>query len=102
MLKYRIERYENPHASVWDEMMLDGEVLMDLLEKDAAAVIPAIVYNPQFNAGARGMAQKLAELMKSKYKLAKPVPLIMVNTTANVTAGGNPFVFEEVPVSFMV
>lgn len=95
MLKYRLAQQSPGNAANWNEMILDGSVLLDLLERDAASVIPAILYNTDVNPRARDLAQKVAQDMADHYKLKKPVPVIRVNTTANVTAGENPFVFEH-------
>merc|ERR1712224_509989 len=80
MLKWRIEHQADagPDApshdpmSFWNEMVLDGQELLKSLQEDAAATIPAIVYNPKIGDpnAAKETALKLAKNMQDTYKLS--------------------------------
>merc|ERR1719264_1437752 len=77
MLKYRLA-HQHGSKENWNKMMLDGEVLLQELAKDAAATIPAIIYNPKVAVDAKTVATKMAQEMAVMYKLTKPVPVIKV------------------------
>lgn len=106
MLSWRVQHQSEPGPdapahdpmSFWNEMILDGQRLLDELKSDAAATIPAIVYIPKMDPNAKQAAIGLAKDMMNTYKLVKPVPVIKLDTDVDVRDGkGTPFVFEAEP-----
>jgi len=103
MLKWRVDHQseagpdpEHDPMSFWNEMVLDGDQVLKQLEQDAAATIPAFVYNPKLDPQAKVMAQKMANALQTKYKMSKPVPVIKVDTSVDVRSGNaKPFIFES-------
>jgi len=101
MLKWRVDHQDyspmdqkkDPRA-FWNEMIIDGDMLLRELEKDAAATIPAFIYQKGV-AGAKGIAQSMANEMQKQYKLSKAVPIISCDNRMDITHGGNPFSVEE-------
>jgi len=82
----------------WNEMVLDGNLLLEEMERDPVATMPAIVYIPDVHGkpyavnAAKQMAQQLQKLHP---KMTKPVPIIMVDTKVDARQpGSKPFVFE--------
>jgi len=80
MLKWRTQHQSEPNwddpkhdpLSFWNEMILDGHRLLEELRKDAAATIPAIVYDPTVHSHAKQDALRLANDMKNQYNLQNP------------------------------
>lgn len=104
MLQWRMQHQSKPNyddpkhdpLSFWNEMVLDGHRLLEELKKDAAATIPAIVYDPTVFPNAKADARRLADDMQKQYGLQKPVPIIKVDTNVDVTSGqARPFIFEK-------
>lgn len=76
----------------WNEVVIDGKVLLEELQRDAVRTIPAMVYQ-KGSAAAKEQAVVLAKEMASQYHLAAPVPVIAFDKEKDVSTGG-PFVFE--------
>jgi len=87
-------RSKQNNKGLWNEMVLDGEAMLERLSVDPAKVIPAIIYVPSLSPDAKAKAQEMAQDMQETWNLPSPVPIIKVDTTAKVGEGGNPFVFE--------
>jgi len=87
---YRDKLRDN--LETWNEIVIDGEQLLDALKQNAAEAIPAMVYT---SASGRAMAMDVAQKMAKEYNLAQPIPLVRVNLDAVVTSGGNPFEADQ-------
>lgn len=87
---YDTERYKPEY---WNEVVLDANVVLEALQAKAAAVVVAIVYAPTF----KQLAQALADNMKTQYNMSMPVPVILFDTTVNVTTTP-PYVYEATAV----
>lgn len=68
-------------------------MVLEALQAKAAAVVVAIVYAPTF----KQLAQALADNMKTQYNMSMPVPVILFDTTVNVTTTP-PYVYEATAV----
>lgn len=77
----------------WNEVVIDGNVLLQELQRDAARTIPAMIYQ-KGSAAARANAEAMAETMALRYHLAAPVPVIAFDKDKDVRTGG-PFIFED-------
>merc|ERR1712080_428806 len=96
MLEWRAKNQAN-NTGLWNEMVLDGEKMIQRLEVDPARVIPAIVYVPSLDAQAKTQAEEMAKAFQQQWHLPSPLPVIKVDTTVKV-ATGDPFVFEAEPL----
>jgi len=80
-----------PGSSYYNEVILDGELLLQELQYNAAAAITAIVYVD----GGKDVATTMAAALQNEWNMLAPVPLIKIDLEVVVTAGGNPFIFED-------
>jgi len=80
-------------VAYWNEVIVDGVVLLDMLKKDPAGTIPAIVYT-KGDALAKSKARHVAQVMQKAYFLSKPVPVIALDTKVDITKGGDVFIAE--------
>merc|ERR1712107_292252 len=80
-------------VAYWNEVIIDGVVLLDMLKKDAAGTIPAIVYTKGEDLAKKG-AKRIAQVMQNAYSLPKPVPVIALDTKVDVKSGADVFVEE--------
>lgn len=88
-----------------NELVLDGELMQRELQYNPAAVIPAILYASTFPGGAaegKAAAQDMAQQFATEWNMATPVPVIKIDLSVDVTAGGNPFVFETAAETVIV
>merc|ERR1712072_1644759 len=69
----------------WNEMILDGERLLESLKYYPATTIQAIVYYG--DVGDKKNAQNMASEFQKKLNLTEPLPLIVVNTKVDVRDG---------------
>jgi len=104
MISWRVQKqgytpFNPPPANVqspvayWNEVIVDAEVLLEMLKEDAAGTIPAIIYT-KGDKTLRSRARRVAQIMQDAYKLPNPVPVIALDTKANVNSGGDVFVVE--------
>jgi len=92
MLDWRINHTGGPQGGdrgdpmlAWNEMVLDGERMLEALKMDPAGTIPSMVYFGK--SGKKAIAQQMAADFQAKYNLAKPVPVIKVNTDLDLEVG---------------
>lgn len=76
-------------------MNLDGNLVDKALEEDPTGVIVALVYSSQMGTEALENLKVMNQNFMKKYKLGKPLPMIYLNRSANVTKGdAKPWVFK--------
>lgn len=81
--------------SLWNELVLDGEAMLERLSEDPASVVPAIVYFPDASLDAKAKALKMASDFSKQWNLPSDIPVIRVDLAVKVTDGlGKPFSFE--------
>lgn len=81
----------NVGGELYNEVIIDGELMIQELQYNAAGTIPAILYT----SGGKSAATSMAQDMQSRWNMASPVPVILIDLDVVVTTGGNPFVFED-------
>lgn len=79
----------------WNEVLLDGSIVLDAVQTDPATAIAGVVYI-KGNAGGKSDAQKLAKAYKENFNMAWDVPIIAVDSNMDVTQPGieGPFLVE--------
>lgn len=80
----------------WNEFVLDGELMLQELQRNPAGTILAIVYASNFPGDGKAAATAMAQAMANDWNMPVPVPVLKVDLAVDVTSGGSPFVFEEV------
>lgn len=84
---------------LWNELVLDGELMKQYLHHNPAGTILAIVYASSFHPGGvaagRTAALRMADTFKTEWGMAEAVPVIKVDLSVDVISGGDPFVFEN-------
>jgi hypothetical protein len=106
-VKYQSKKGAPPHNNSgdnyiqWNEMVLDGKLLVEELRKDPAATLPAIVYIPDVHGeqyaitAAKTLAKNFAKAYPSSVRTT--IPLIKVDTKVDASKkDSKPFVFENV------
>jgi len=79
---------------VWNEVVIDAAVMLQLLAQDPKAVVPAFVYQMGSSASLTA-ARTLRKSFCSQFEVRESdIPLLAVNTRVNVE-GGNVFVAEN-------
>merc|ERR1712083_949380 len=92
-LPWRLENLAD--QTLWNEMVLDGEAMLERLVEDPASVVPAVVYMPAASPDAKTMALKMATEFSEQWNLPTRIPIIKVDLAVKVTDGvGKPFHFE--------
>lgn len=101
MMQRRIDNQEEgdsgygPAITAWNEVNLDGDLLGKALEEDPAGIIVALVYSDHNGNEALENLKVMNQNFQKKYKLDKPLPMICLNRSANVTKGdAKPWVFK--------
>lgn len=92
MLKWRAN---NMRTANYNELIIDGELMIQELNFNPAGTIPAIVYTSTGGNSARQAAVQMALAMQTTWGMSAPVPVIKIDLDVVVTDGGDPFVFED-------
>merc|ERR1711971_1349372 len=110
MLDQRVAHQEGsgaggPAITTYNEYILDGKLLFEELEKNAAGTILAVMYSKSRDGDdskSKDNAQQQSKLQQAKYKLDKPLPVIFLDQSFDARDGkGSPWVFnkEDQPTS---
>jgi hypothetical protein len=92
------KQHQDNHMN-WNEMVLDGKLLLEEMREDPAATLPTIVYITSVNPGAVNTAKNMAQQFTAKYpsSVRKSIPLIKLDTNVDASKkDSKPFVFENV------
>jgi len=105
MLKWRDDHEKGqsgqfPDLRALNEVIIDGEELLEALDVDAAATVLAMVYKTD-EPGARDIANAMSMQMAAEYRLASPVPLIGIDMKVD-TRFKSPFVVEPVSIEVAI
>jgi len=95
VLKFRADDQDADTKPKWNEFVLDGELMLQELQRNPAGTIPAIVYVSTFPGDGKAAATAMAQKMADDWNMQAPVPVIKVDLSVDVVSGGSPFVFEE-------
>jgi len=76
--------------TTWDEVVIDSRLLYEQLVRDPTVIVPAIIYqwspDHAHTLIAKTAAEGIAKAMQKEFNMPWTVPLVGVDTTANVTA----------------
>jgi hypothetical protein len=102
MLKRRVENQAQgdagygPALTAWNELNIDGNRMNEALMADPAGTILAMIYSTEHGPDALSKLKIMNSNFQKKYKLSKPLPMIMLDTTVDVRNGtASPWVFKK-------
>lgn len=82
-------------SGLWNEFVIDGELMRQELQHNPGGTILAIVYASSFPGDGKAAAMEMAQTFAAEWNMDVPVPVIKVDLSVDVRSGGNPFVFEN-------
>jgi hypothetical protein len=94
MLEVRIERQKlegpshNDRTAQWNEIVLDGAMLAEELERDPAALVPAVFWH----SGGRSKAEKFAADFCKRFNVEPCIPILHFDVGCDVRGANCPFV----------
>lgn len=96
MLDWRIDHQppsawtDNGQAMyIWNEVILDGQLMDKALAADPAGTVPAFVYSTEKGMGPLGTVKRMNAAFTKKHMLKKPLPIMRLDTQSDARSDPN-------------